>query len=103
MKDGNEGYLAAARQDPFPAIARGQLADPCRVNVGYRCNQSCRGIATVNAGPNRNRGNGSARRSYLVMTFLEAAAASPTLDITGGAPSSIGIPPLGDRRARPGP
>ncbi|BAO44535.1 arsenosugar biosynthesis radical SAM (seleno)protein ArsS [Thiolapillus brandeum] len=66
----------------FPQVSRGRLAT-LQVNLGYRCNQSCR-HCHVNAGPKR-REQMDDRRIEDVLRVLETRKPE-TLDLTGGAP-----------------
>ncbi|RPH63591.1 MAG: radical SAM protein, partial [Burkholderiales bacterium] len=66
----------------FPRIARDRL-DTLQVNLGYRCNQSCR-HCHVAAGPNRTEVM-EGETVDLVLRVLRARAIA-TLDLTGGAP-----------------
>ena len=70
-----------ARSD-FPAIHRTRL-DTLQVNLGYRCNQTCR-HCHVNAGPNRTEAMDAATIA-LVVDVLRARKIA-LLDVTGGAP-----------------
>jgi radical SAM/Cys-rich protein len=69
--------LPLLEQIPFPPIRRGRL------NVGYRCNQSCV-HCHVDASPHRAE-EMSADVADTALAFLERRRI-PTLDITGGAP-----------------
>jgi radical SAM/Cys-rich protein len=66
----------------FPAIRRARL-ETLQVNLGYRCNQSCR-HCHVNAGPKRKE----MMREETVDEIIRYLAVSDirTLDLTGGAP-----------------
>ena len=75
--------LPLLAQTDFPPLRRRRL-DTLQVNLGYRCNQSCV-HCHVNAGPNRTEMM-DGDTVDLVLEVLRAAPASPTLDLTGGAP-----------------
>ncbi|MGD2138050.1 MAG: arsenosugar biosynthesis radical SAM protein ArsS [Gammaproteobacteria bacterium] len=66
----------------FPVLNRGPL-ETLQVNLGYRCNQSCR-HCHVNAGP-RRREVMSAETVAHVIRYLDSSHIR-TLDLTGGAP-----------------
>lgn len=66
----------------FPALRRGIL-ETVQVNLGYRCNQSCR-HCHVNAGPHR-REVMAYSTIEAVLAFLARSTAA-VLDLTGGAP-----------------
>ena len=74
--------LQRLERTDFPPIRRRRL-ETLQVNVGYKCNQSCV-HCHVNAGPTRTE-QMSRGTVDVVLSFL-AAAAIPTIDITGGAP-----------------
>lgn len=83
----------------FPALRRVRL-DTLQVNLGYLCNQSCV-HCHVNAGPNRTEQMDRATAD-LVLRVLAVGSVS-TLDLTGGAPSSMGISAIwSEVRARAG-
>ena len=67
---------------PFPSLQREALVT-LQVNLGYRCNQSCR-HCHVEAGPNRTESMDPATLA-LIPRVLEARGIR-TLDLTGGAP-----------------
>jgi radical SAM/Cys-rich protein len=67
----------------FPALQR-QRIDILQVNLGYRCNQSCR-HCHVNAGPQRREEMSGATIDALI-DFIAANPQLKTLDLTGGAP-----------------
>ncbi|CAM3840539.1 molybdenum cofactor biosynthesis protein A [Vibrio aerogenes CECT 7868] len=66
----------------FPAIQR-KLLDTLQVNLGYKCNQTCR-HCHVNAGPNRTEMM-TEETLAMVLSVLSARKIQ-TLDLTGGAP-----------------
>lgn len=66
----------------FPSVRRARV-ECLQVNVGYRCNQSCR-HCHVNAGPKRTEAMDRETAQWAIR-YLQASAAD-TLDITGGAP-----------------
>lgn len=74
--------LPLLQDSGFPAPHRGRL-DALQVNLGYRCNQTCR-HCHVNAGPNRTEMMGE-EMIGLVPRVLEARRIG-TLDLTGGTP-----------------
>lgn len=74
--------LSLLQPSDFPALRRGIL-ETVQVNLGYRCNQSCR-HCHVNAGPNR-REIMELETIDAVLAFLDRSAAA-VLDLTGGAP-----------------
>src|SRR3974390_1619671 len=65
-----------------PPLRRGRL-DTIKVNLGYRCNQSCL-HCHVNAGPNRDE-EMPAEVIDIVLDFIRRRKVT-TLDVTGGAP-----------------
>nr|VFK15356.1 MAG: radical SAM/Cys-rich domain-containing protein [Candidatus Kentron sp. LPFa] len=67
----------------FPPLVRGNDLEILQLNLGYRCNQSCR-HCHVGAGPHRSE-EMSAETVDAVLDFLKKGALS-TLDLTGGAP-----------------
>lgn len=68
----------------FPPVRR-RRNEVLQVNLGYRCNQSCR-HCHVNAGPKRSESMGRETVEQ-VLDFLRAHADTVrTLDLTGGAP-----------------
>lgn len=69
-------------QSDFPVTHRGRL-ETLQVNLGYRCNQSCR-HCHVNAGPNRKEMMQDATLEA-VIRYLSSSDIH-TLDLTGGAP-----------------
>jgi len=75
--------LPLLAQSRFPALRR-RVVDTLQVNLGYRCNQSCR-HCHVNAGPNRTE-EMSRETVDAVLAFLAASPEVHTLDLTGGAP-----------------
>ena len=74
--------LRLLERSDFPALRRTQL-DTLQVNLGYRCNQTCR-HCHVNAGPNRIEMMDDATLG-LIPQVLQARNIG-TLDLTGGAP-----------------
>ena len=74
--------LRLLERSDFPALRRTQL-DTLQVNLGYRCNQTCR-HCHVNAGPNRTEMMDDATLG-LIPQVLQARNIG-TLDLTGGAP-----------------
>lgn len=67
----------------FPVVVRDGVRT-LQVNLGYRCNQSCR-HCHVNAGPNRTE-EMTSDTIDAVIAFLKANPGVATLDLTGGAP-----------------
>lgn len=74
--------LPLLRKTDFPAITREHL-DTLQVNVGYRCNQSCK-HCHVDAGPKRSEMM-SRETVDEILDYLKASKLT-TLDLTGGAP-----------------
>src|ERR1700676_2382788 len=70
------------RDTDFPRLRRRQL-ETLQVNLGYRCNQTCR-HCHVNAGPTRREMMG-AEIAALVVEVVRARRIR-ALDLTGGAP-----------------
>ncbi len=66
----------------FPPLRRRGLTT-LQVNLGYRCNQSCR-HCHVNAGPGRTEAMDDANIGLIPQVL--AARGLPILDLTGGAP-----------------
>ena len=69
-------------QSDFPRLTRARL-DTLQVNLGYRCNQSCR-HCHVNAGPNRTETMDPATVDLVLQVLRQRRI--ETLDLTGGAP-----------------
>jgi radical SAM/Cys-rich protein len=69
--------------DAIGTALRAERIDTLQVNVGYRCNQSCK-HCHVSGAPNRNE----SMDAETVEAVLDALASSAiaTLDVTGGAP-----------------
>ena len=74
--------LPPLKNTGFPAITRGTL-ETLRVNLGYRCNQTCL-HCHVNAGPSRKE-QMAGDTIHEVLSFLDTATVR-YLDLTGGAP-----------------
>ena len=74
--------LPLLKQGGFPAIRRERL-QTLQVNLGYRCNQSCR-HCHVNAGPTRREVMAEETLDAVIHYLSGASLAS--LDVTGGAP-----------------
>ena len=67
----------------FPPLKRRSI-ETLQLNLGYRCNQSCR-HCHVNAGPSR-REEMTAETLDAVIAFLDAGPEVSAIDLTGGAP-----------------
>ena len=67
----------------FPPLTR-RSVETLQLNLGYRCNQSCR-HCHVNAGPQR-REEMSAETIDAVLAFVDTSPTTRALDLTGGAP-----------------
>ncbi len=67
----------------FPVLIR-RAVETLQVNLGYRCNQSCR-HCHVNAGPQRKE-EMSGETIDTLIAFIAASPDVRVLDLTGGAP-----------------
>jgi radical SAM/Cys-rich protein len=74
--------LPLLQQSDFPPLTR-QPLEILQVNLGYRCNQSCR-HCHVNAGPTRKESMSQETMEQVLV--LAQVAQVHTLDLTGGAP-----------------
>ena len=71
-----------AGSEPFPSLQRGRLST-LQVNLGYRCNQSCR-HCHVDAGPWRTEMMADALMQLIPQAVRTQRISC--LDLTGGAP-----------------